>query len=512
MARTFARSVSTMWRTHRDPTIGVALMAAFLAGMACAPPSQDAPAARTNSSAAAALAQADAITRLAERTAPHVAPGATAPSFVVDPGWPKPLPNNWTIGDIGGLFVDQHDHIWVYHRPRALDSTEAGALGEAGKDIKGNPVSALGHPRRYGRLSACCIPGPSVMEFDTAGNLIQAWGGPGDPGFLEKRCREADGCVWPAREHGIYVDHNDFVYIAGNGQNFTGQFPWAATFGNDSHVLKFKKDGTFVYQIGHAGAKGPNSNDTNGGIDGTPQPFLPADMVVDPKTNHLYIADGYGNRRVLIVDAANGKYVGHFGAYGQNPIVGETVGGGPELGESVGPWAADYVRGEMKPKFYRSPLHCVKLSNDGFLYVCDRGNNRVQVFKASEAGKPCANPNGEVGRCGFVGEVHVAPQTASGTSGSVNFSTDPEQSCLYITDLSNNTIYELNRRSLQEVDRFGSGGRQIGQFHWPHVVSVDSEGNVYTGEVDSAARIQKFIRYGAAGCSGGGLAEVGSYR
>ena len=460
-----------------------------------------------------ALNKADVTTRLIERTAPHVPKTGTAPSFVVDPAWPKPLPHNWIIGDIGGLFVDHHDHIWVYHRPRALVSSDAGALDAAAKDAKGNPISALGHPRPYGRLSACCVPAPSVLEFDKAGNLLQAWGGPADSGFLEKNCREQDGCYWPSREHGIYVDQNDFIYVGGNGQaqNFHGQYPWAPNFGNDSQILKFKMDGTFVYQIGKAGAKGPNSNDTNGGINGTPQPFLPADMTVDSKTNLLYIADGYGNRRVLIVDAATGKYAGHFGAYGQNPVKGDVVAGA-DIGETAGDWQADYRRGEMKPNFFRSPVHCVKLSNDGYLYVCDRGNNRIQVFKAAEVGKPCQNPNGEVGKCGFVGEIHVAPQTAYHTSGTVNFSTDPKQSCLYVADLANDTIYEINRLNFHEMDRFGTGGRQIGQFHWPHVVSVDSKGNVYTGEVDGAGRVQKFIRYGPTGCSGTGNPEVGKYR
>lgn len=502
-------------RSRGNGRVGTVLAGACLVvSAACSAPAQPAAAATSGGTAGVdALAKSRAMERLLERTPPKPAPGGTAPSFVVDPGWPKPLPNNWIIGDIGGLYVDRHDHIWVYHRPRALDSTDSGAQGEAGKDEKGNPISAMGHPRRYGQLSGCCIPAPSVLEFDKDGTLVQAWGGPGDPGFYEKKCRPADGCVWPAREHGIYVDHNDFVYVAGNGQavNFHGQFPWAPNFGDDSHVLKFRKDGTFVYQIGAAGSKGPNSNDTNGGVNGTPQPYMPADMTVDPKTNLLYIADGYGNRRVLIVNAETGKYVGHFGAYGQNPVQGES-GRGANLGEGVGPWAADYRKGEMKPKFFRSPLHCAKLSNDGFLYVCDRGNNRVQVFKASDVGKPCQNPNGDEGKCGFVGEVHVAPQTASGTSGTVNFSTDPEQSCLYIADLANDTVYEINRKTLQEIDRFGTGGRQIGQFHWPHVVSVDSEGNVYTGEVDGAARVQKFMRYGATSCSGTGVAEVGQYR
>jgi len=468
------------------------------------------PSLHAQQSAMDALQKAKVLERLAESMSDSQKGGA--PSFVLDPAWPKPLPHRWIIGDVGGIYVDRADHIWVYHRPRSLGSTDSGTQGEAGKDAKGNPISALGFPRPYGQLAGCCTPAPSVLEFDKGGNLLQAWGGPGDLGFFEKKCRQQDGCVWPAREHGIYVDHNDFVYAAGNGQarNFHGQFPWAPSFGNDSHILKFKADGTFVLQIGTAGAKGPNSNDTNGGVNGTPEPYWPADMTVDPKTNLMYIADGYGNRRVLIVEAATGKYVGHFGAYGQNPVMGEN-GGGPDVGEGVSSWPAEFKRGEMKPKFFRSPVHCAKLASDGLLYVCDRSNNRVQIFRASEAGKPCSNPNGEPGKCGFVGELHVAPQTASGTSGTINFSTDAKQSCMYIADLTNDTIYIVNRQNLTELGRVGTGGRQAGQFHWPHVVTADGEGNLYTGEVDGAGRVQKFLRYGPTACSGTGSAEVGKY-
>jgi DNA-binding beta-propeller fold protein YncE len=457
-----------------------------------------------------ALQKARVLDRLATMSpAEHK---GTAPGFVLDPAWPQPLPHHWVIGDVGGIAVDKHDHIWVFHRPRSVSSTDSGMQGVAGKDAKGNPISALGFPRPYGQLNGCCMPAPSVLVFDKAGKLLQAWGGPGDPGFLDTKCRQQDGCFWPAREHGVYVDQNDFVYLAGNGQarNFHGQYPWAPNFGNDSQILKFKMDGTFVYQIGTAGAKGPNSNDTMGGVNGTPEPFWPADMVVDPKTNLMYVADGYGNRRVLIVDAATGKYVGHFGAYGQNPVAGEN-GGGEDVGEGAGSWPADFKAGNLKPKFFRSPVHCAKLAKDGLLYVCDRGNNRVQIFKASEVGKPYSNPDGDAGKCGFVGEVPVAPQTPGGTSGTVNFSTDAKQSCMYVADLTNDVIYVINRQNLTELSRFGGGGRQAGEFHWPHMVAVDSEGNVYAGEVDGAARMQKFLRYGSASCSGTGDSPVGKY-
>ncbi len=465
-------------------------------------------------SAVEALQKAHVLDRLA-LASPAAKSGITAPRFVLDPAWPQPLPHHWVIGDVGGIYVDKHDHIWLYHRPRSVSSSDSGMQGPAGADAKGRLISALGFLRPNGQLNDCCMPAPSVLVFDTSGKLLQSWGGPGDPGFLDTKCRQQDGCFWPSREHGIYVDQNDFVYLAGNGQarNFHGQFPWAPNFGNDSQILKFKSDGTFVYQIGTAGAKGPNSNDTNGGVNGTPEPFWPADMVVDPKTNLMYVADGYGNRRVLIVDAATGKYVGHFGAYGQNPVIGENgaAAAGEDVGEGAGSWPQDFKAGNMKPKFFRSPLHCAKLANDGLLYVCDRGNNRVQIFKASEVGKPCSNPEGEVGKCGFVGEIHVAPQTSGGTSGTVNFSPDAKQSCMYVADLGNDVVYVINRQNLTELSRFGGGGRQAGEFHWPHMVTVDSEGNVYVGEVDGASRAQKFLRYGATGCSGTGSPDVGKY-
>ena len=265
-------------------------------------------------------------------------------------------------------------------------------------------------------------------------------------------------------------------------------------------------NGNFKMRIGGT-PQAPNSNDTNGGINGTPVMDQPADMTVDPKTNRLYVADGYGNRRVLIVDANTGKYIGHFGAYGSNPIDDAAA-------RAAGPWMNDYAKGNKKPTFFRNPVHCVKIANDGKMYVCDRGNNRLQVFdtKDPNLGKPCSNPTGEVGKCGFVAEQLISEHTNSpppGTSVSLNFSRDAAQTCLYVGDNSNMTIYILNRSNLQELGRLGRQGRQVGQLHWLHQVSTDSKGNIYTAEVDVGKRIQKFIHYGESGCSGTGSTVVG---
>ena len=405
--------------------------------------------------------------------------------------------------------MDGRDHIWVYHRPRALSTTDSGAQGAAGKDARGVPISAMGHPRPFGQLSGCCVPAPSVLEFDKAGTLLQAWGGPADPGFLDKKCRAQDGCTWPAREHGIFVDHQGFVYVSGNGQaaNFRGQFPWAPSFGNDSHILKFRSDGTFVYQIGTAGAKGPNSNDTNGGINGTPQPFLVADMTVDPKTNRLYVADGYGNRRVLIVGC------GHRQVHRPLRRLWAEPGGRRErrrrrrrrgtVGGRLPQGRAEAARSSAaRCTAPRSPTTaCCTCATA----ATTASRSSAPPRRASRARTRTARS----GKCGFVGEMPVAPQTASGTSGAVSLSTDARQTCLYVADLTNDTIYVVNRQNRQELSRVGTGGRQAGNLHWPHVVGTDTEGNIYTGEVDGAGRVQKYLRYGPASCTGTGQRRGG---
>jgi DNA-binding beta-propeller fold protein YncE len=436
------------------------------------------------------------------------------PDFVSDPAWPQPLPHSWLLGQIGGLYVDSHDHVWVYNRPRTLNDDEAG-LEKAvpgAADAKGQPINSLGFVRANGFGADCCRAAPSVLEFDAAGKLLRAWGGPSDPGFLGSKCKAEDGCIWPNSEHGIYVDQKDNVWIAGNAaapKPDAPQIPWTTNkAGGDGFILKFDMNGNFKMRIGGT-PSGPDSNNRDGGTNGTPTLYQPADIVVDPKTNRLYVADGYGNRRILVVDADTGKYIGHFGAYGNNPV--DDAGAA-----AAGTWPQALAKGEKKPAFFRNPVHCVKIADDGKIYVCDRGNDRIQVFDGRDPtlGKPCSNPNGDVGKCGFVAERWVSDHTYTqpvmpGTAVSMNFSTDKAQSCLYVGDNTNQTIYILNRSNLEQLGRLGHAGRMTGDFHWLHQVSLDSKGNIYTGEVDTGKRIQKFIRYGAEGCNGAGSAVVG---
>ena len=345
-----------------------------------------------------------------------------APRFEVDPFWPRPLPNNWLLGSTIGVGVDAQDHVWIVHRGAATLNART-------------EMSAATNPKT---AEECCVPAPPVLEFDAAGNLVGHWGGPGE------------GYEWPQSNHGITVDHKGNVWIGGNGRGDD-----RSTFA-DGQILKFTRNGKFLLQVGHA-SKSTGSNDMEnfGG---------PAKIFVDPRANEVYVADGYGNRRVVVIDADTGKFKRYWGAYGNKP---DDTNPGP------------YNPSAPPAKQFRTPVHCAELSNDGLVYVCDRPNDRIQVFK----------PDGT-----FVKEVFIAPKTlGDGSVWDIAFSKDPQQRYLYVADGKNEKVYIIERESMKILTSFGAGGRQPGQFFAVHSIATDSKGNIYTTETYEGKRLQKFV-------------------
>jgi DNA-binding beta-propeller fold protein YncE len=284
--------------------------------------------------------------------------------------------------------------------------------------------------------SDCCVPAPPVVEFDADGNFIRAWGGPGQ------------GYEWPDSNHGITPDSKGNLFIGGNGPN-------------DGHILKFTQDGKFVKQFGFAYASA-GSNDL--------WAFRQvAKVSLDEKANEAYVSDGYGNHRVAVIDMDSGKIKRYWGAYGNKPD--------------------DTNLGRYNPtapvaQQFRNPVHCAEPSNDGFVYVCDRVNDRIQVF--TKDGK-------------FVKEAFVEKNTlGDGAVWDIAFSKDAAQKYFYLADGANEKVHVFDRASLTELTSFGDGGRQPGQFYAVHSIATDSKGNVYTTETYRGQRLQKFVYKGLA--------------
>ena len=339
-----------------------------------------------------------------------------APVFEVDPLWPKPLPNNWLLGWTIGAWVDDQDHIWIVHRGAGgLHNNERGA--------------ELDPP-----VAECCRTAPPVLVFDQEGNLLRAWGGPGQ------------GYEWPASNHGIHVDYKGNVWIGGNGEK-------------DAHLLKFTNDGKFIMQVGRSGGNAGSNDLQNFG--------RVAKIWVDPKTNEAYVADGYLNKRVAVLDADTGKMLRYWGAYGNKP---DDTDQGP------------YDPTKPPPPQFRNPVHCVERSVDGLIYVCDRANDRLQVFR----------PDGT-----FVREQFYARNTrAAGSVWDIVFSKDPQQRFIMLADGQNERVRVILRETLEELTSFGDGGRQPGQFYGVHSIASDSKGNLYTTETYEGKRVQRFIYKG----------------
>ncbi len=340
--------------------------------------------------------------------------GVEAPMFEVDPLWPKPLPNHWVMGMTIGVAVDAGDHVFIVHRPGSVSAGES--------------------PAANGNARECCEAAPPILEFDPDGNLVGSWGGPGQ------------GYEWPESNHGLAFDHRGNIWIGGNGAN-------------DAHILKFTRDGTFLAQFGKASANAGSNDEANFG--------RVAKIFVDALENEAYVADGYLNKRVAVIDADTGAFKRYWGAYGNRPD-------DADLGR--------YDPAAPPAQQFRNPVHCSELSNDRLLYVCDRVNDRIQVFQ----------PDGT-----FVKEQFVEKQTlAGGSVWDIAFSRDQWQTYIYLADGVNQRIHILKRDTLEILTSFGDGGRQPGQFYGAHSIATDSQGNIFTTETFEGRRVQKFVYKG----------------
>jgi DNA-binding beta-propeller fold protein YncE len=362
---------------------------------------------------AAALAlSVVALTAFETRAVGQAPKAAAAPAFKVDPSWPLEMPNKWILGAVTGVFVDAKQHVWITHLPETLTEEET--------SVTQTPP-----------IGTCCVAAPPVIEFDAQGKVVQGWG----QGSMD------DTSNWPRNPHGIFVDHNDFV--------------WIGTYMHH-RVMKFTREGKRLLTIGQYD-KNAGSNDTTllGG---------PAGIWVDPRTNEVYIADGYRNRRVIVFDGATGKYLRHWGAYG----------GKPDDTEKFDP--KTMVSGALPKQF--STVHGITGSKDGRIYVADRRGNRLQVFDHQGT---------------FLAEKIIAPATlASGSAFVPVLSPDPQEQWLYLADGTNHKVWILRRSDLEVVGEFGRGGRQVGQMLRPHGMSIDAQGNLYVGEASTGRRVQKF--------------------
>jgi DNA-binding beta-propeller fold protein YncE len=334
------------------------------------------------------------------------------PRFEVDPLWPKPLPNRWLLGSATGVGVDRSDHVFVVHRTDSFNArTEIG--------LATNPPTG-----------ECCAPAPNVLEFDGAGNLVGHWGPAAGANYR-----------WPEMNAGIAVDARGNLWIGGAG-------------GADTQILVFSRDGKLVAQFGKAA---PGGMDTFAGVAG---------FSFDARANEAYVADGFRNRRVVVIDMTTGAVKRYWGAYGAKPDDAESAPYDPSA----------------PPSKQFSAVRCAELSSDGFVYVCDSRNDRIQVFRKDGT---------------FVEEGRVAPQTlGEGSVWDIALSTDPRQRYLYVADGMNMKIHVLDRETLRELTSFGDGGRQPGQFYAVHSIATDSKGNLYTVETYEGKRVQKFIYKG----------------
>lgn len=349
------------------------------------------------------------------------------PIFVVDPQWPQ-MPDNWMLGQVSGVgSEDVTGHVWIVNRPSSL--------AESSLYAEQNP-----------RLAECCVRPTPILEFEENGKFVRGWGGPGQEYEWPKPERGFEGprtygdCCRPENgEHGAFIDSKGFFWTGGNSSA-------------SHHILKFTKDGQFVLQIGREG-QSKGSNDTQN----LNKPTGFAEF-----GNELFVSDGYVNRRVVVFDINTGAYKRHWGAYGNKPD-----DSAPRTPSSKIPGPAQF-----------NLVHGIDVSRDGLLYVADRVNNRVQVFKTDGT----FVTEGLTAQCG----------TSNGSAFDVALSPDPEQEFLYVADGCNGHVVILRRSTLERIGQFGRNGRLAGEWFHLHSIATDVKGNIYTGE-SLGARAQKFV-------------------
>jgi sugar lactone lactonase YvrE len=365
--------------------------------------------------------------------------------YRVDPYWPKPLPNKWIMQQVPTLAVDKDDHIWVLNRSRQIMPDETGA--------------STTPPR-----TDCCIAGPGVMEFDTQGNFLKGWGGKGFGGPE----------TLPGQT--IEVDKKGNVWLSGMARG--------------DGLSKYSSDGKLLWDFGHRGpAPTPGQAATPLKDNNQQTDILYSGMAgfeLDDDAHEIYIAEGETmNKRILVYDMDTGVFKRGWGGHGMplseisnDPVPPyDTTGPPPDIKELA-------------------ILHCIHISHDGLVYVCERGSDRVQVF--TKQGKfvtqffvhpstPARGPE-----CGGPGSLKFGP---CGTILNLAFSPAPEQRYVFIADAANDKVWIVNRKEGTTVGSFGDNGRMAGQFHFIDGIASDSHGNIYTGEVETGKRIQKFVPF-----------------
>lgn len=362
-----------------------------------------------------------------------------APLFQVDPFWPGPLPNNWGMQQVTGINVDHEDIIWFLNRPNGAEGDEIFDHGD-------------GPPR-----AMCCVPSPEVIAMDQDGNVVHAWG-------------NADHHPnWPAGLQTVIATRDGHVWVGGLGPR-------------DS-ILKFTREGEFVADFGHRSADGQRPPEDNTATEILDQKGR---FQLDEDAREIYILSW---KRVLVYDMDTFEFKRGWGGHGM-PL--EDITNDP-----IPPYEWDGSPPPYEENFVPA-LHFIEISNDGLVYVGERGQNRIQVFQKDgtwvedfhvAAGTPAERLGPEM--CGGVTTRKELP--ACGTMYKLAISRDADNSYLYVADTANSQVWIVDRRSGETLGSFGGSGRYAGQLHWINAVATDSDNNIYTGEVEHGKRIQKFV-------------------